>query len=158
VEEGWFGDDYLILFAGSELRAACKRYAISDWLPGYEVVGLKGWDDLIVRDAGFRTYSIPAVPLDLRFWSPLRFLSTVQSSKMTTASLAKSNGMSTRLHSAARSPTRIRLGLIIQLTESSLGIGTSYIIRSSRRSLLLDVVQTSTRLFGARIAASPDQG
>jgi hypothetical protein len=39
-------------------------------LPGYEVVGLKGWDDLIVRDAGFRTYSIPAVPLDLRYLEP----------------------------------------------------------------------------------------
>jgi len=70
MDEGWLGDDYLILFAASELRAASERYTISDWLPGYEVVGLRAWDDLILRDAGFRTYSIPTVPLDLQYLEP----------------------------------------------------------------------------------------
>jgi hypothetical protein len=70
MDEGWLGNDYLILFAASELRGASERYTISDWLPGYEVVGLRGWDDLILRDAGFRTYSIPAVPLDLKYLEP----------------------------------------------------------------------------------------
>ena len=40
MDEGWFGNDYLILFAQWELRSASERYVISDWLPGYEVVGL----------------------------------------------------------------------------------------------------------------------
>ncbi len=63
----WLGDDYLILFADSELASASERYAISKWLPGYTVVGLRGWDDLIVKDGVGQTHSIPAVPLDLQY-------------------------------------------------------------------------------------------
>src|SRR5579864_1358520 len=67
-------------------------------------------------------------------WSPLRFLSAVQSSNLTNALPAKLNGTCTRLYSAARSPTRIRLGLIIQLMRGSSVGGTSSIVQSSHRS------------------------
>jgi hypothetical protein len=50
MREGWHGDDYLTLFADSEVDAASARYAISALLPGYEVVGLRSWDELIVKD------------------------------------------------------------------------------------------------------------
>ncbi len=39
-------------------------------LPGYQILGLRGWDDFIVRDAAGYTYSIPAVVPDPRRLSP----------------------------------------------------------------------------------------
>jgi hypothetical protein len=48
--EGWFGDDYLISFNEAEIASASDRYSISRFIPGYQVIGLRGWDDLIVKD------------------------------------------------------------------------------------------------------------
>jgi hypothetical protein len=62
MNEGWSGGDYLILFDQREIGPASDRYAISEWLPGYEVIGLRGWDDLIVRDSAGRTFTVPTVP------------------------------------------------------------------------------------------------
>jgi hypothetical protein len=70
MREGWHNDDYLVLFDGAEISAASNRYAISESLPGYDVIGLRGWDDFIVRDTADHTYSIPAVGPDLRHLSP----------------------------------------------------------------------------------------
>ena len=61
MTEGWFKDDYLILFAEPEIAAASDRYAISEWLPGYEVVGLRSWGAFIVRNSSSQTYSVPTV-------------------------------------------------------------------------------------------------
>ncbi len=63
--EGWHGDDYLILFAQNEEPGASARYSLALHLPGYQVVGLRGWDDLIVRDADGRIFCVPAVPLEV---------------------------------------------------------------------------------------------
>jgi len=62
--EGWHGDDYLILFDQAEISLATTRYAITEWLPGFEIIGLRGWDDFIVRNSQDQTYTIPTVPLD----------------------------------------------------------------------------------------------
>ena len=62
MEEGWGADEYLILFADSEVGAASDRYEISAYLPGYVVVGLHNWDDFIVRDARGSTFTVPTVP------------------------------------------------------------------------------------------------
>ena len=70
VNEGWYGDDYFILFSEAEAISASERYRIAAVLQGYSVVGLRGWDDLIVRDANGRTYTIPAMPLDSRHLAP----------------------------------------------------------------------------------------
>jgi hypothetical protein len=60
--EGWNGDYYFILFDQQEIASASNRYAISQWLPGYEVIGLRGWDDFILRDSAGQTFSVPTVP------------------------------------------------------------------------------------------------
>jgi hypothetical protein len=52
----------LILFDRQEIAAASDGYAISQWLPGYDVTGLRGWDDFIPRDCAGQTYSVPTVP------------------------------------------------------------------------------------------------
>jgi len=63
MREGWHGDDHLILFDDSEIEAACNRYAISKLLPGYRVLGLRGWDDFIVQDKTGQMYCVPTVPV-----------------------------------------------------------------------------------------------
>jgi hypothetical protein len=63
MQEGWHGDEYLILFDASEVPDASARYDIASSLPGYEVIGLRGWDDLIIRDAAGATFTVPTVPV-----------------------------------------------------------------------------------------------
>jgi hypothetical protein len=63
MREGWCGEDYLVLFDGREVPQASLRYDIARLLPGYEVLGLCGWDDLIVRDAAGAVFTVPTVPL-----------------------------------------------------------------------------------------------
>ncbi len=61
MREGWHEDDYLILFDEAEVSAVSDRYAISQSFPGYQIVGLRGWDDFIVRDSASHTYSVPTI-------------------------------------------------------------------------------------------------
>jgi hypothetical protein len=70
MNEGWCGDNYLILFDESEVASTSERYAISQMLPGYQVVGLCGWDDFILRDSVGRTHLVPTIPADLQRVSP----------------------------------------------------------------------------------------
>lgn len=67
MNEGWLDDDYLILFSKSEIVDASRRYGMARLLPGFTVVGLLGWDDLLVQDAAGKTYAIPAVPIDKQY-------------------------------------------------------------------------------------------
>lgn len=69
MTEGWFGDDYLISFDEAEVASASDRYSISRFIPGYQVIGLRGWDDLIVRDSVGLVYTVPSVPMDSGFLS-----------------------------------------------------------------------------------------
>ena len=63
MREGWYGgDDYLILFDASEVPQASVRYDLASSLPGYEVLGLRGWDDLIVRDQAGVLFTVPTIP------------------------------------------------------------------------------------------------
>ena len=39
--EGWYGGEYLILFDQAEAASASDRYAVSQLLPGYKVIGLR---------------------------------------------------------------------------------------------------------------------
>jgi hypothetical protein len=70
MKVGWSGNDYLILFSGAEIAAATERYALASELPGYQVAGLRGWDDFILRDARGTTYCAPTVPLSQEYLSP----------------------------------------------------------------------------------------
>lgn len=60
--EGWHGSDHLILFDEAEIAAASDRYAVSQFLPGYEVIGLRWWDDFILQDFGGATFCAPTIP------------------------------------------------------------------------------------------------
>jgi hypothetical protein len=72
MKEGWLGGEYLILFEGSETGAATDRYAIALALPGFELIGLRGWDDFIVRNRNGDVFSVPAVPFDKKWLTPFQ--------------------------------------------------------------------------------------
>ncbi len=69
MTEGWFGDEYLISFNAAEIASASDRYSISRFIPGYQLIGLRGWDDLIVKDSVGLVYTVPSVPMDSGFLS-----------------------------------------------------------------------------------------
>jgi len=72
--EGWFKDEYLILFERGEVPTASERYFIERWLPGYEVIGLRSWDDLLIRNSAGQVFSAPCVPLSADYMSPVATL------------------------------------------------------------------------------------
>jgi len=67
MQEGWYGNDHLIIFAETEVDPVSERYAMPALLPGCRILGLRGWDDFVVQDASGRSYSIPTLPLDLQY-------------------------------------------------------------------------------------------
>jgi len=72
--QGWHNNDYLILF--EEQREAVTmngRYAVASSLPDYNLVGLKSWDDFILRDAKNQFFTVPTVPLDVQYLQPFDF-------------------------------------------------------------------------------------
>ena len=71
MREGWHGNDYLILFDEPEVVPASERYELLRLLPGFKALGLLGWDDFIVRNDSGQTYSVPTIPVDTRYLSPL---------------------------------------------------------------------------------------
>jgi len=60
MQEGWYEDTYWTLFEREEAAA----YAIVEFLPGYRLVGLRDWDDLIVEAPSGGLCAVPAVPID----------------------------------------------------------------------------------------------
>ena len=61
------GDLFVVRVAGNVAgisETATVEYGVPDVLPGYSVVGLRGWDDLILIDEGGHAHTIPAVPID----------------------------------------------------------------------------------------------
>lgn len=64
MNEGWQSDDYLILLTQDESANAMPAYGFDQYLPGYTLVGLRGWDDFIVIDRAGVMLTLPTVPLD----------------------------------------------------------------------------------------------
>ena len=69
--EGWWNEDYFVLFAEDEVQPLTERYSLGSWLPGFTVLGLKGWDSFIVRDQDGVLFVVPTVPAISRYLQPL---------------------------------------------------------------------------------------
>jgi hypothetical protein len=70
LNEGWFDDQYIVLFSVGEASSATARYRLAEALPGYSVVGLLGWDDFLLRAPSGDTWSSPTVPLIAQHLAP----------------------------------------------------------------------------------------
>jgi hypothetical protein len=64
MNEGWQNDDYLILLTEDESAKAMTAYDFDRFIPGYFLVGLKGWGEFIVVSPSGGLHAIPTVPLD----------------------------------------------------------------------------------------------
>lgn len=64
MNEGWQNNDYLILLAEDESAKAMQAYGFDRFIPGYVLVGLKGWDEFIVVAPSGSLQVVPTVPLD----------------------------------------------------------------------------------------------
>ncbi len=72
--EGWYNELYYVLFNEEEISSVSQRYGIAEWLPGFEVLGLQGWDDFVVRDQAGRHFTVPTVPIDPKHLIPCNAL------------------------------------------------------------------------------------
>src|SRR5690242_273094 len=74
MREGWCDDDYWALCEDEkEAEHLTCPYEIARYLPGYSLVGLKGWDDFILIDRESHYFTVPTVPLDRANVVPFRF-------------------------------------------------------------------------------------
>ena len=74
MTEGWFNENYWMLCDDEkEAEQVTALYGISDYLPDYLIVGLKGWDDFILCNHVSQYFTIPTVPLDAKFLEPFEF-------------------------------------------------------------------------------------
>jgi hypothetical protein len=69
--EGWYNKEHFVLFGASEQQDATRRYDLSQFLPGYKVLGLRGWDDFILQDGTRTLFTCPTVPIDAKRLRPL---------------------------------------------------------------------------------------
>lgn len=72
--EGWHNDDYLVLSEDQEeAMRMTEAYGVRQHLPGYTVVGLRGWDDFILTDSKQQFFTIPTVPMEPKHLQPFNF-------------------------------------------------------------------------------------
>jgi hypothetical protein len=56
----------------SARRTTPDHYGVPVALPGFNLIGLRGWDDFLVRDENGNIFSVPSVPLDKSHLAPFR--------------------------------------------------------------------------------------
>ena len=74
MREGWCNEDYWVLCEDQkEAERLTVIYGLAEYLAGYFIVGLKGWDDFILIDRESQYFSVPTVPLERASLAPFRF-------------------------------------------------------------------------------------
>jgi len=74
MREGWANDDYWSLCEDQkEAEHLTATYGLADYLPGYFVLGLKGWVDFIISDREGQYFLVPSVPLEQASVTQFRF-------------------------------------------------------------------------------------
>jgi hypothetical protein len=74
MREGWCNDDYWSLCDNQkEAEHLTTLYGLADYLPGYFILGLKGWVDFILSDREGRYSLIPTVPFERGSLAPFSF-------------------------------------------------------------------------------------
>jgi hypothetical protein len=73
--EGWSEDAYFILLDETESRNFTAAYGLPDALPGFHLIGMRSWDDLIVAGPD-GVFTVPSVPIAAQYLTPLAQLPT----------------------------------------------------------------------------------
>jgi hypothetical protein len=69
MNEGRIGDEYLILFAESEVARMSEFYRFPKFLGGFQVLSLCGWDSFIVREENIAWISPEEHAQLVRWWN-----------------------------------------------------------------------------------------
>lgn len=72
MTEGWSGDDISSSFRRPRYQITRTVMGIAEMLPGYDILGLIGWDDFLVRDGAGATFRLPTVPCHRQHLEPLQ--------------------------------------------------------------------------------------
>lgn len=67
MNEGWSGEEYLVLFSEDESKVKTQQYKLDEFLPGYHLFGIKSWDDFIVINKFNKVFTVPTVPMVIPF-------------------------------------------------------------------------------------------
>jgi hypothetical protein len=70
LKDGWLNNDFFIILDELEVKSWSERYAISTMLPGHQIVGLKGWDDFVIRNNDGHLFLVPTVPCVREYVQP----------------------------------------------------------------------------------------
>ena len=74
MREGWCDDNYWSLCEDQkEAEQLTAIYGLGEYLPGYFIIGLKGWDDFILADHEGQHFLVPTVPLEPASLALFRF-------------------------------------------------------------------------------------
>jgi hypothetical protein len=74
MREGWCNDNYWSLCEDQKkAENLTALYGLEDYLPGYFIVGLMGWDDFILCDREGQYFTVPTVPVERASLAPFRF-------------------------------------------------------------------------------------
>ncbi|MEM9400752.1 MAG: hypothetical protein AAF984_11140 [Verrucomicrobiota bacterium] len=66
MQEGWLGNEYIVLFEEDEISQKSVAYNVEQLLPGHRILGLISWDDFLVVDqATEQVYRVPTIPASL---------------------------------------------------------------------------------------------
>lgn len=63
MNEGWFHVQYVILFDEQEQISFTEQYSLAEFLPGYRIGGLWGWDNFMLLDHDGNRFLVPTIPL-----------------------------------------------------------------------------------------------
>jgi hypothetical protein len=71
MREGWHEETYWIVFDKGETKDITNAYGLAEFLPGYIVVGLLGWNDFVITDGCGALFRVPTIPLSFKYVEPL---------------------------------------------------------------------------------------
>lgn len=70
MTEGWIDNVYIAMYEPGEAESFERACKFDSLLPGYSVVGLRGWQDFIVTDSTGSAFIVPTVPLEAEYLEP----------------------------------------------------------------------------------------
>jgi hypothetical protein len=70
MNEGWYNGDYLIVFDQNESTQLTAAYGLPEGLPGYKLLALRSWDDLVVLSPLGVASTCPSVPAVDKYLKP----------------------------------------------------------------------------------------
>jgi len=74
MREGWHNKDYWSLCEDQkEAERLTAAYGLAEYVPGYFIVGLKGWDDFILANPAGQYFLVPTFPLEQANLAPFHF-------------------------------------------------------------------------------------